>query len=84
MRYTIAQARKLNAITQKEMAKKLGMSEKQYINYEKYRVFFRVNDAYRFSIFVRLPIDQIIFYDANKHVTYKAKDKHNKGVEETE
>ncbi|GAK14726.1 helix-turn-helix transcriptional regulator [Geomicrobium sp. JCM 19039] len=67
MKFTLAQARKLNALTQKEMAKKLGMSEKQYIHYEKYRLFFRADVAYRFSVFVRLPIDQILFYDPDEH-----------------
>ena len=46
MPYTLEQARILAGLTQKEMAKKMKMSEKTYIQYEKYRRIFRMDQAY--------------------------------------
>jgi len=63
MRFTIEQARALSGLTQVQMAAKLGMGEKTYIQYEKYRKIFRMDTAARFAEIVNLGIDQIIFYD---------------------
>lgn len=62
-KFTIEQARILGDFTQMEMAKKLGMSEKTYIKYEKYRMIFRMDVAYRFANLVEMGIDDIIFFD---------------------
>ena len=62
MKFTIEQARLYRGMTQIEMASKLGMSEKTYIQYEKYRRFFRMDTAARFVELVGLPMESIIFY----------------------
>lgn len=63
MKYTIAQARALASLSQKEMAKMLGVCEKTYIDYEKYRKIFRMDVAYKFSKITGIEMDQIIFFD---------------------
>ncbi|WP_039914191.1 helix-turn-helix transcriptional regulator [Anaerococcus hydrogenalis] len=61
MKFTLRQARTFAGITQSEMAEKLGMTEKTYIQYEKYRRIFRMDDAYKFSEIVGIDLDKIIF-----------------------
>ena len=63
MKYTIAQARALAGLSQKEIAKGLGVCEKTYIDYEKYRKIFRMDMAYKFSKITGIEMDQIIFFD---------------------
>lgn len=65
MKFTIEQARILAGFTQAEMAKKLGMTEKTYIQYEKYRRVFRMDVAYRFAEVTGFNVDQIIFLKEN-------------------
>ncbi|MGE7753298.1 helix-turn-helix transcriptional regulator [Lysinibacillus fusiformis] len=62
MQYTLEQARILAGLTQREMAKKMKMSEKTYIQYEKYRRVFRMDQAYLFMKHVNVPFDSIIFF----------------------
>ena len=62
MKYTLEQARILSGLTQVEMAERMGMSEKTYIQYEKYRRIFRMNQAYQFVKNVNVPFDTIIFF----------------------
>lgn len=62
MKYTLDQARILTGLTQLEMAKKMKMSEKTYIQYEKYRRIFRMDQAYAFMKHVNVPFDSIIFF----------------------
>lgn len=62
MKFTIEQARLINDITQGEMAKKLSMSEKTYIQYEKYRRVFRMDTAAQFMKVVKLSVNDIIFF----------------------
>ncbi|RKJ30801.1 XRE family transcriptional regulator [Butyricicoccus sp. 1XD8-22] len=62
MKYTLEQARILAGLTQKEMAQKMKMSEKTYIQYEKYRRIFRMDQAYLFMKHVNVPFDSIIFF----------------------
>lgn len=62
MQYTLEQARILAGLTQKEMAKRMKMSEKTYIQYEKYRRIFRMDQAYLFMKHVNVPFDTIIFF----------------------
>lgn len=63
MRYTIEQARILGGFTQVEIAELLGMSEKTYIQYEKYRRVFRVDHALKFVEVTKIPMDKIIFFN---------------------
>lgn len=63
MKYTIEQARILGGFTQIEMAEKLGMSEKTYIQYEKYRKVFRMDVALKFVTLTRLNMQDIIFFN---------------------
>jgi putative transcriptional regulator len=63
VKYTIEQARILGGLTQVEMADKLGMSEKTYIQYEKYRKVFRMDTAIRFVTLTKLDISTIIFFE---------------------
>lgn len=62
MKYTLEQARLLSEMTQIEMAEKMGMSEKTYIQYEKYRRIFRMDQGYNFAQNVKVPFDSIIFF----------------------
>lgn len=62
MNYTLEQARILTGLTQVEMAEKLGMSEKTYIQYEKYRRIFRMDQAFKFVENVNVPMNTIIFF----------------------
>lgn len=61
MRYTLEQARILAGLTQIEMAEKMNMSEKTYIQYEKYRRILRMDQGYEFAKNVNVPFDSIIF-----------------------
>lgn len=63
MKYTIKQARILGGFTQIEMASKLGMSEKTYIQYEKYRKIFRMDTAATFVTLTGLDMSDIIFFE---------------------
>jgi len=62
LKYTIEQARILGGFTQVEMAKLLGMSEKTYIQYEKYRKVFRMDTAQKFVNATKIKMDNIIFF----------------------
>lgn len=62
MKYTIEQARLLSELTQNEMAKLMGMTTKTYIQYEKYRRVFRMDQGYKFAQNVKVPFDSIIFF----------------------
>lgn len=62
---SIKSARVNANLEQVEVAKKLGMTKKTYINYEKYRSYFRVDKAYEFAKIVSCPLDQIIFLPKN-------------------
>jgi putative transcriptional regulator len=63
VKYTLEQARILGGYTQVEMANKLEMSEKTYIQYEKYRKVFRMDTALKFVTFTKLDISTIIFFE---------------------
>ncbi len=62
MKYTIEQARLLSGLTQEEMADKMSMTAKTYIQYEKYRRIFRMDQGYNFARNVNVPFDSIIFF----------------------
>jgi putative transcriptional regulator len=63
VKYTIEQARILGGFTQVEMASRLGMSEKTYIQYEKYRKVFRMDTALKFVTLSKMDISTIIFFE---------------------
>lgn len=63
MQYTLEQARILGSFTQVNLAEKLGMSEKTYIQYEKYRKILRYDHAFKFAKLTNIPIDNIIFFE---------------------
>jgi DNA-binding XRE family transcriptional regulator len=62
-KFTIEQARILGGYNQIEMAEALGMSEKTYINHEKYRRVFKMDVGYLFARLVGMTVDDIIFFD---------------------
>ena len=62
MKYTLEQARLLSDLTQEEMAETMDMTAKTYIQYEKYRRIFRMDQGYKFSENVDVPFDSIIFF----------------------
>lgn len=62
MKYTLEQARLLSDLTQVEMAAIMGMTEKTYIQYEKYRRILRMDQGYTFAKNVNVPFDSIIFF----------------------
>jgi putative transcriptional regulator len=67
IKFTIEQARKHSGLSQKEMAKKLNMSIRTYIDYENYKRSLRIDKAFLFSEIVGISIDDIIFFDQQLH-----------------
>ena len=63
VQFTIEQARKVRGFTQEQIAKHLGMSRSNYIEYEQGKRFFRVDQAYKFSKATNLSLNDIIFYE---------------------
>lgn len=63
MKFTIEQARILGGFTQVEIAKRLGMSEKTYIQYEKYRKIMNMKQAYDFVLHTKISMNDIIFFE---------------------
>lgn len=61
--FTIDQARILAGFTQIQLAEKLGMSEKTYIQYEKYRKVFTMDLAYRFCELTKMDMKNVIFFE---------------------
>ncbi|KRL13028.1 helix-turn-helix transcriptional regulator [Schleiferilactobacillus perolens] len=58
---TIEAARVNAGLSQYEAAKRLGFSQKTYIDYEKYRKSLRINMAYKLAGLYNQPFDNIIF-----------------------
>jgi len=63
MKFTLAQARMLSGLTQRQIAEMLGVSEKTYIQYEKYRKVLDMKQAFDFSHFTGISMNEIIFFD---------------------
>lgn len=63
MEFTIEQARILAGLTQVQIADRMGMSEKTYIQYEKYRKIFRMDHAWRFAKITGRELTEIKFFD---------------------
>ncbi len=68
MKFTIVQARTHRGLSQEDMAKKLGMSRSSYIDHEKGKQYFRVDQAYRFSVVTQIPVENIIFFENELHL----------------
>lgn len=68
MKYSVKQARRLAGLTQLEMAEILGISRSNYIDYELYRLSFRIDQAYKFTKAVGLNFNDIAFqkHEINK------------------
>lgn len=60
--FTLEQARILAGFSQIELAKVLGMTEKTYIQYEKYRKIFRMDHARKFVKATGFHYDELIFF----------------------
>lgn len=63
MEFTLEQARKYAGLSQVEMADKLEMSERWYIQFEKGRKIFRIDLAYKFAEITGVPFKNIIFFE---------------------
>lgn len=61
--FTLKDARLKKGLRQSEMAKLMDMTIKTYIQYEKYRVVFRFDDAEKFSKITNIPMSSIIFFE---------------------
>lgn len=66
--FTLKQARLYSGLTQKEVSEELNMTEKTYIQYEKYRREFKISHAIKFSEITGIPFQNIIFFDRKVHL----------------
>lgn len=62
MKYTLEKARLKSNISTKEVADSLGISVNTYMEYERYKKIFRMDQALEFAKVVRLSLDDIIFF----------------------
>lgn len=62
MKFTVKQAREYRNLTQREVAKQLGIALATYQGYEWGDVEMRIGMAKRFAKMVEIPLDQLIFY----------------------
>lgn len=62
-KFTLKQARLYKGLTQIQVAELLDMTEKTYIQYEKYRREFKISQAEKFSKITSISTDEIIFFD---------------------
>lgn len=60
---TLKEARLKKGLSQEEVSLLLGFTPKTYIQYEKYRRVFRIDDAIKFSEITEVPIDNLIFFE---------------------
>ena len=74
MKFTLEQARILSGLSQIEMASRLGITEKTYIQYEKYRRVFRMDQAFEFMKHVTVPFKDVIFFE-NQVRNFRSNDK---------
>ena len=63
MKFTLAQARMLSGLTQRQIADMLGVSEKTYIQYEKYRKILDMKQAFDFSQYTGIDMNDLIFFE---------------------
>lgn len=64
-KFDLKSARVRANLTQREMARKMGMSQTSYLRYEKGELVLRVDQAWNFSKIVGITFDQIIFFKSN-------------------
>lgn len=62
-KFTIEQARVISNNDQEQMAMKLGMTPKTYIQYEKYRRVFRMDTAFKFVELTGINMSNVIFFE---------------------
>ncbi|GGG15763.1 hypothetical protein GCM10007425_07570 [Lysinibacillus alkalisoli] len=62
MKYTLEKARLKSNISTKEVANSLGISVNTYMEYERYKKIFRMDQALEFAKVVQLSLDDIIFF----------------------
>lgn len=62
VKWTLELCRTKTGLSQKEMAKAIGVSEQSYMNYENYRTGMKVEKAFKFAEIVGVPVDSIIFF----------------------
>lgn len=62
MKYTLEKARLKSNISTKEVADSLGISVNTYMEYERYKKIFRMDQALEFAKVVQLSLDDIIFF----------------------
>ena len=60
--FTLQQARSYIGLTQIEMAEELGVTERTYIQYEKYRWELKVSLALKFSEVTGINLEDIKFF----------------------
>lgn len=63
VKWTLELCRTRSGLTQKEMAKAIGVSELTYNNYENYKTGMKVEKAFKFAEIVGIPVDSIIFFN---------------------
>lgn len=61
-KFDMVSARAKAKLTQEQMAKRLGMSKRTYIKYEKGETFLRIDKADKFAKICNIPFDHIIFF----------------------
>ncbi|MFT8668840.1 MAG: helix-turn-helix transcriptional regulator [Liquorilactobacillus hordei] len=61
-KFDIASARVKAKLTQEQMSKRLGMSKRTYIKYEKGENFLRIDKAWKLAEICNIPFDRIIFF----------------------
>lgn len=72
-KFDLKSARVRANLTQREMARKMGMSQTSYLRYEKGELVLRVDQAWNFSKIVGITFDQIIFLSQTTLQVYKSK-----------
>lgn len=63
IKWTLELCRTKAGLSQKEMAKSIGVSEQSYMNYENYKTGMKVEKAFKFAEIVDVPIDCIYFFE---------------------
>lgn len=63
IKWTLELCRAKTGLSQKEMAKAIGVSEQSYMKYENYKTGMKVDKAFKFAEVVGMPVDKIIFFN---------------------
>lgn len=73
MKVTLRQLRKLNDLTQEEMAQKLGISLSTWVNWEKRNTYPDAPAINKIITSFDINYDDIIFFDVNHGLTVSGK-----------